>query len=47
MDRRRKPAIKEPRPDLSMDEMRAYLMEVKEIESVTGIRYIKLHVTAK
>ena len=47
MDRRRKPAIREPRPDLSMDEMRAYLMELKEIESVTGIRYIKLHVTAK
>ena len=47
MDRRRKTAIREPRPDLSMDEMRAYLMELKEIESVTGIRYIKLHVTAK
>ena len=47
MDRRRKPAIREPRPDLTMDEMRAYLMELKEIESVTGIRYIKLHVTAK
>lgn len=47
MDRRRKPAIREPRPDLSLDEMRAYLMELKEIESVTGIRYIKLHVTAK
>ena len=47
MDVRRKPTIREPRPDLSMDEMRAYLMELKEIESVTGIRYIKLHVTAK
>ena len=30
-----------------MDEMRAILLELKEIESVTGIRYIKLHVTAK
>ena len=47
MDRRRKPAIREPRPDLTMDEMRAYLIELKEIESVTGIRYIKLHITAK
>ena len=47
MDRRRKPTIKEPRPELSMDEMRTILSELKEIESVTGIRYIKLHVTAK
>ena len=47
MDRRRKPAIREPRPELTMDEMRAILSELKEIESVTGIRYIKLHVTAK
>lgn len=47
MDRRRKPAIREPRPKLTMDEMRAILSELKEIESVTGIRYIKLHVTAK
>ncbi len=30
-----------------MEEMRAYLTSLKEIESVTGIRYIKLHVTAK
>ncbi len=42
MDRRRKPAIREPRPELTMDEMRAILSELKEIESVTGIRYIKI-----
>ena len=47
MDRRRKPAIREPRPHLTMEEMRSYLTSLKEIESVTGIRYIKLHVTAK
>ena len=32
---------------LTMEEMRSYLTSLKEIESVTGIRYIKLHVTAK
>ena len=47
MDKRRKPAIREPRPHLTMEEMRSYLTSLKEIESVTGIRYIKLHVTAK
>lgn len=47
MDKRRKPAIREPRPHLTMEEMRAYLTSLREIESVTGIRYIKLHVTAK
>ena len=30
-----------------MEEMRSYLTSLREIESVTGIRYIKLHVTAK
>lgn len=47
MDKRRKPAIREPRPHLTMEEMRSYLTSLREIESVTGIRYIKLHVTAK
>ena len=47
IDRRRKPAIYEPRPDLTMGEMREFLMALKEIESVKGIRYVKLHVTAK
>lgn len=47
MDKRRKPAIREPRPHLTMEEMRFYLTPLREIESVTGIRYIKLHVTAK
>ena len=47
MDKRRNPAIREPRPHLTMEEMRSYLTSLREIESVTGIRYIKLHVTAK
>ena len=47
MDKRRIPAIREPRPHLTMEEMRSYLTSLREIESVTGIRYIKLHVTAK
>ena len=36
-----------PRPDLTKEEMREKLIGIKEIESVTGIRYIRLHVTAK
>lgn len=47
MDRRRKPAIREPRPEITLEEMRAILENITEIESATGIRYIKLHVTAK
>lgn len=47
IDRRRKPAIYEPRPSLTMEEMREFLMALKEIESVKGIRYVKLHVTAR
>ncbi len=47
IDRRRKPAIHEPRPDLTMEEMRTKLMELREIESATGIRYIQLRLTAK
>ena len=47
MDRRRKPAIREPRPEISLEEMRAILENITEIESATGIRYVKLHVTAK
>ena len=47
MDKRRKPAIREPRPHLTMEEMRSYLTSLREIESVTGIRYIKLQVTPK
>ena len=46
MDRRRKPAIREPRPEITLEEMRAILENITEIESATGIRYIKLHVTA-
>lgn len=47
IDRRRKPAIYEPRPELTMQEMREFLMGLKDIESVKGIRYVKLHVTAR
>ena len=47
MDKRRKPAIREPRPEITLEEMRAILENITEIESATGIRYIKLHVTAK
>ena len=36
MDKRRKPAIREPRPHLTMEEMRAYLTSLREIESVNG-----------
>ena len=45
----RKPLVRapEPRPDLTKEEMREKLIGIKEIESVTGIRYIRLHVTAK
>ena len=47
--RGRKPLVRdpEPRPDLTKEEMRERLISIKEIESVTGIRYIRLHVTAK
>lgn len=47
MDRRRKPAIREPRPEITLEEMRAILENITEIESATGIRYVKLHVTTK
>lgn len=47
IDRRRKPAIREARPDLTMEEMRERLMKLTSLESATGIKYIKLHVTKK
>lgn len=46
-DRRCKPAIHESRPDLTMEEMRTLLSQIKELESITGIRYIKLRLTAR
>lgn len=46
-DHRCKPAIREPRPELSMEEMRTYLSSIKELTTATGIRYIKLRLTAK
>ena len=47
--RGRKPLVREPEPrlDLTKEEMREKLIGIKEIESVTGIRYIRQHVTAK
>lgn len=47
IDRRRKPAIREPRPELTLEEMRAALLNIHELESATGIRYIKLRITKK
>ncbi len=41
MDKRRKPAIREPRPEITLEEMRAILENITEIESATGIRYVK------
>ena len=32
---------------MSKEEMREILLNLKEIESVTGIRYVKMHVTKK
>lgn len=47
IDKRRKPAIFEPRPTLTKEEMRNKIANLKEIETPMGIRYIKLHLTAK
>lgn len=47
IDRRRKPAIREARPDLTMEEMREKLTTLTTLETATGIKYIKLHVTKK
>jgi hypothetical protein len=35
------------RPEITLEEMRAILENITDIESATGIRYVKLHVTAK
>lgn len=44
-----KPSImgREERMPLTKEEMRNKLAKIKEIESSTGIRYIKMHLTAK
>ena len=34
MDKRRKPAIREPRPHLTMEEMRSYLTSLTHIAAV-------------
>ena len=41
MDRRRKPAIREPRPEITLEEMRAILENITEIESATGRRILR------
>lgn len=46
-DHRCKPAVRDPRPELSMEDMRKYLSSIKELTTATGIRYIKLRLTAK
>ena len=47
IDRRRKPAIREPRPEMTMEEMRHRLANLKELETAKSIRYHKLRLTAK
>ena len=46
-DRRCKPAVHEPRPDLTMEEMVSRLANIKEIETATGIKYVNLHLTSR
>lgn len=46
-DHRCKPIVREPRPDLTMEEMRAILSNIKELKTATGIKYINLRMTAK
>lgn len=45
-DHRCKPAIREPRPELTREEMRKHLSDIKEINTATGIKYINLRLTA-
>ena len=42
-----KPAIFEPRPDLTMEKMREKLEDIKDITTTMGIKYVKLRLTAK
>lgn len=44
-----KPSIigREPRTPMTMEQMREKLLQITEIESATGIRYIKMHITTK
>lgn len=42
-----KPAIYEPRPDLTMTEMRERLEKMTEITTAMGINYVQLRLTAK
>lgn len=46
-DRRCKPAIYEPRPTLSMEDLQSRLSNIKEIETTTGIKYINLRLTTR
>ena len=45
--RRPKPNILEPRPNLTMEEMREKLAKLSEIETTLGIKYVQLRLTAK
>lgn len=42
-----KPAIHEPRPDLTMAEMREELEKLTEITTTMGIKYVQLRLTAR
>lgn len=44
---RKRSTLTEDRPPLDAARMRSILESIQEIESATGIRYIKLHVTKK
>jgi len=46
-DHRCKPIVREPRPDLTLEEMRTILSNIKELKTATGIKYINLRMTAK
>ena len=46
-DRRCKPAIHEPRPNLTKEEMVSRLSSIKDIETATGIKYTNLRLTAR
>lgn len=44
---RRRSMVTEDRPPLTPEQMRELLEGITEIETATGIRYIRIHLTAK
>lgn len=44
---RRRSMVTEDRPPLTPEQMRELLEGISEIETATGIRYIRIHLTAK